>query len=105
MQNIDEFIEQLLKDKDVTDLAPETKAELISDMKTRLLDQVNRAAIMELPDDKAEELAHLVEDPNFTDEQMAEFVQNAGVNLTEVALETMLKFRSFYLGIDPEENE
>ncbi len=97
MQNIDEFIESLLNDKGITDVDPETKEELKTDMKNRLLDQINRAAIMQLSEEKAAELADLVDNPDFTNEKMTEFLQNSGVNLTEVALDTMLKFRGFYL--------
>ena len=97
MQNIDEFIESLLNDKGITDVDPETKEELKTDMKNRLLDQINRAAIMQLSEEKAAELADLVDNPDFTNEKMIEFLQYSGVNLTEVALDTMLKFRGFYL--------
>ncbi len=97
MQNIDDFIESLLVDKGITDVDPEVKAELKEDMKNRLLDQINRAAIMQLSEEKAAELAELVDNPEFTNEKMTEFIQNSGVNLTEVALDTMLKFRGFYL--------
>ena len=67
-------------------------------MKGRLLDQINKAAVMQLSEEKATELAKLVEEPDFTDEKMTEFMTNSGVNLTEVVADTMLKFRSFYLG-------
>ena len=97
MQNIDDFIESLLNDKGITDVEPEIKEELKADMKNRLLDQINRAAIMQLSEEKAAELAELVDNPEFTNEKMTEFLQNSGVNLTEVALDTMLKFRGFYL--------
>lgn len=103
MQNVDDFIEKLLVEKGVTDIEPDTREELKQDMKRRLLEQINRNAILELPEDKATELAKKVEDPNFTDEQMADFLVKSGVNLTEVALDTMLKFRSFYLGVAPED--
>ena len=97
MQSVDEFIESLLVDKGITDLEPEIKAELVKDMRTRLLDQINKAAIMKLSEEKAAELAAMVDDPNFTNEKMTQFMQGSGVNLAEVALETMLQFRNFYL--------
>lgn len=97
MQNVDEFIEQLLADKGITDVEPEVREELVAEMKERLMDQINKAAIMQLSEEKAAELADKIDDPNFTNEQMTEFMQNSGVNLTEVALETMLQFRNFYL--------
>lgn len=98
MQNIDDFIESLLDDKGVTDMPDDVRKELADDMKKRLLDQINKAAIMELSEDKAAELANLIDDPDFTNEKLTEFIQNSGVNLAEVALSTMLKFRNFYLG-------
>ncbi len=100
MQNIDEFIESLLDDKGITNVEPEVREELKSEMKAKLLDQIDRAAIQALSEEKAAELAKKVEDPNFTNEDMTKFIQDSGVNLTEVALETMLKFRGFYLGTE-----
>ncbi|MBR3252570.1 hypothetical protein IKF84_00650 [Candidatus Saccharibacteria bacterium] len=97
MQTIDEFIESLLNDKGITNVEPEIREELKADMKKRLEDQINRAAIEALPEEKAAELAKLVEQPDFTNEKMTEFIANSGINLTEVTLETMLRFRNFYL--------
>ncbi|MDO4753313.1 MAG: hypothetical protein Q4A36_03740 [Candidatus Saccharibacteria bacterium] len=99
MQNVDEFIESLLNDKGI-EVEPEIREELKADMKKRLLDQIDRAAVQALSEEKAKELALLVEDPDFTNEKMTKFMQDSGVNLTEVALDTMLKFRSFYLGTE-----
>ena len=98
MQSVDEFISQLLNDKGITDLDPETEADLKNEMKTRLEEQINKAAVMQLSEEKAAELAKMVDEPDFTNEKLTEFMQNSGVNLTQVALDTMLKFRSFYLG-------
>lgn len=97
MQNIDDFIENLLNEKGITDLPADTREELAADMKNRLTDQINKAAIMELSEEKAAELSDLLDDPDFTNEKMTEFMQNSGVNLVEVALDTMLRFRNFYL--------
>lgn len=98
MQNVDEFIENLLSEKGIVNLEPDVKAELKKEMADRLVDQINKAAIMQLSEDKAANLAKLIEEPDFNNEKMAEFMKNSGVNLTEVALDTMLKFRNFYLG-------
>ena len=100
MQNIDDFIESLLNDKGITNIEPEIREGLKEDMKKKLLDQIDRAAIASLSEEKADELAKKVADPNFTNEDMTKFMQDSGVNLAEVALETMLKFRGFYLGTE-----
>ncbi len=101
MQGVDDFIEQLLQDKGLTDLDPETREELKKEMTDRLLDQINRAAIMQLSEEKATELADRLEQEDFTNEKMTEFMENSGVDLTQVAIETMLQFRNYYLS--PEE--
>lgn len=100
MQSVDEFIESILNDKGITDVEPDIREELKSDMKQRLLNQINKAAVMQLGEDKASELAQKVDEPDFNGQKMAEFMQNSGVNLAEVALDTMLRFRGFYLGAE-----
>ena len=100
MESVDQFIEQLIIDKGVSDIEPEILAEMKADMKQKLLDQIDRAAVMKLSEEKAVELAEKVNDPEFTNEKMTEFMTNSGVDLTQVALETMLKFRTFYLGTE-----
>lgn len=98
MQSVDDFIESLLNERGITEVEPDVRAELKEDMKKRLMDQINKSAIMQLSEEKAAELAEKINDPDFTNEKMTEFMQNSGVNLTEVALDTMLRFRNFYLG-------
>ena len=97
MEKVDEFIEQLLNEKGITDVEPEIKEELKKEMRTRLIEQIDRAAIMQLSEDKAAELAGKTEDPNFTNENLAQFIQESGVDLTQVAIDTMLEFRNYYL--------
>ena len=98
MQNIDDFIESLLVDKGI-DVEPDIKEELKNEMKAKLLKEINEAAIRALSEEKAEELAKLVDDPEFTDEKLTEFIQQSGVDLTQITIDTALKFRNFYLGV------
>lgn len=98
MEKVDEFIDNLLKEKGITDVEPDILKGVKNDMKEQLLKQIDREAIMRLPEDKANELADKLEDPNFTEQQMAEFIQNSGVNLPDVVVDVMIKFRGFYLG-------
>lgn len=100
MQSVDEFIDTILNEKGITDVEPDIREDLKKDMKQRLLDQINKAAVMQLSEEKAAELASLIDDPEFTNEKMTEFMKNSGVNLAEVALETMLRFRALYLGTE-----
>ena len=98
MEKVDEFIDNLLREKGITDVDPDVLEGVKNDMKEQLLKQIDREAIMRLPEDKANELADKLDDPNFTEQQMAEFIQNSGVNLPDVVVDVMIKFRGFYLG-------
>ena len=97
MESIDQFVEQLIEQKGLKGLDDETRAGVKAELTQRLMEQIDRAAIEALPEEKAVELAKLADDPSFTNEQMMEFVRNSGVDLAQVALNTMVQFRDFYL--------
>lgn len=100
MDNVEQFIDQLIDEKDLN-LEDDVRQELKVDMINRLLDQIDKASINALPEDKAIELADKLDDPDFTDEQVSEFIKESGVDLERVALETMMQFRLLYLGGNP----
>ena len=97
MENVDDFLESLLIDKGI-DVEPEVRKTLIEGMRTKLTNEIISAAIAALSEEKCDELEKKLEDPNFTNEQMAEFVQAAGVDLPTIVFETMARFRTYYLG-------
>jgi len=97
MENVEQFIDQLIDEKDLN-LEDDVREQLKVDMINRLLDQIDQATVNALPEDKAIELADKLDDPEFGDEQVAEFVRNSGVDMEKVTLETMMQFRMLYLG-------
>jgi hypothetical protein len=101
MDNVEQFIDQLIDEKDLN-LEDDVRQELKVDMINRLLDQIDAASINALPEDKAIELADKLDDPDFSDDDLTEFMRNSGVDLEKVALETMVQFRLLYIGGDPE---
>ena len=98
MQQIDEFLASLLADKGITDIEPDVKEELINEMREKFMTDVQKAAIAKLDEEHALEFDKLSEDPSFTGEKVTEYLQNAGVNFTDVVAEVGIKFRAFYLG-------
>ena len=98
MENLSDFIDQLIADAQYPNLTPEVKQELINELSERLMEQIDRAAINALSEEQAIELSKKMDDPNFSQEDMTKFMQDSGVNLQQVALETMMTFRSLYLG-------
>lgn len=97
MEQIDEFMDRLIEERGSTGLSKDDKKELKKTLTQELLDQIDKAAIYALPEDKAIELAKKTDDPNFTNDDVAKFIQDSGVDLQQVALHTMVEFRNFYL--------
>jgi len=100
MDNVGNFIDQIINEKGYTSLDADVREQLKADLTQRLLDQIDTAAIYALPEDKAVELSQKLDDPNFSDEQVTEFMTQSGVDLQDVALKTMLQFRALYIGED-----
>ena len=100
MEQLDEFIVNLLKEKGVTGLDPEVEKSLKEEMRTRLNGQINRSAIEQLSEDKAAELVEHLKDPKFTNEDFGKFMQDSGVDLVETTTNALLAFRSLYLGVE-----
>ena len=100
MENVEQFIDQIINEKGYTSLDEDVRAQLKADLTQRLLDQIDTAAIYALPEEKAVELSQKLDDPNFGDEQVTEFMAQSGVDLQDVALKTMLQFRALYIGQD-----
>ena len=93
MQNIDEFVDRLLSEKGIHDADPNYKDEL----KEKILDQIDEAALEELSDERVAELARLVDDPTFDGHKMRDYIIRAGVDVDDVAQATMQTFRAQFL--------
>jgi len=101
---LDQFILDILEQKQLPGITPEVKAQLVTDLKQRLLDQIDRAIIDALPDDKMDQFNDLL-DNSADDAQVQEFMVSAGVDVKQVAIDTMLRFRSLYLGTRESDKE
>ena len=97
--DIDGFIDGILKEKGMTDAMDGVYRELHADMKIRLMDQIDRAVLDAMPEEKIDELNALMDsNPNATDEDLQAIVQSSGVNAATVTAKTLLRFRDLYLG-------
>ena len=94
--NVEQFIDQLIDEKGYTTLDDEVRAQMKEDLANRLYDQIDRAMANALPEDKAIELGNKLDEGEMSDEELAKFMQDAGVDMQEVVLETMMKFRLLY---------
>lgn len=96
MQDMDEFIEQILIENGITQLDDDVKKSLVDEMRAYLIDQINAAVIAQLPDDKIDEFQALVLDENTNENNLGEFFKNSGVDIAQITLNTLLRFRNYY---------
>lgn len=94
---LDQFINEMLDAKQLPPMSAETRTQLVADLKQRLLDQINRALIDALPDEKMEEFERLLDDPTIGDGAIQQFIVNSGVDAKRVATATMLRFYDLYV--------
>ncbi len=107
MDELDNFISSILEAKQLSGVNDDVRANLIEDMRGRLLDQINRALIDSMPDDKIDQFNDLLEQDGVSDEQLQQFIKDSGVDIPTVTASTMLRFRELYLGTEaaPLENQ
>lgn len=98
MQNdeLDKFINEMLDTKQLPGVTAEVRVTLVADLRERLLDQINRALIDALPDDKITEFNSLLDDESLSDEIVQQFIASSGVDVPRVTLQTMLRFSELY---------
>ena len=96
---VDDFLEHLILEKGIKDLDPETKKELIDDMRDRLMGQINAQMFEQLPEEKTSELLNKITDENskVSGEDVTSYLEEAGVDSMQVMIDAMMKFKEFYL--------
>lgn len=95
---IDQFLNQILDEKKITGETPEVRKQLVADLRGRLMNQIDRAMINALDAKQLDKLSAMLDQDTMSDEQLQNFFKESGVDGQQVALDTMLRFRSYYLG-------
>ena len=95
---LDQFVREILAAKQLSGVNDDVRAQLVQDLRQRLLDQINRALIDALPDEKLDEFTNMLDNSEVTDELAQEFMVASGVDVKRVSIRTMLTFRDLYLG-------
>lgn len=91
------FIDRLLKDKDLSGMAPEAFAILRQDMAHELRKQIDRAIIDHLTEKQADAFSALMDEPGTTDETLQQFIADTGMDVSAIVGHTMTQFRALYL--------
>lgn len=94
---LDKFIDEIIMLGDFSSVSEEVKLILATDLKEKLLNQVNRAIIDAMNDQQVEEFNNFLQEGQKNDEQVQRFVANFGIDSKIIAARAMLRFRSLYL--------
>lgn len=95
---LDQFVRDMLAEKNLPGLENEAvRDQLVEDLKEELLDQVDRAVALAIPEDKIDGFNALLENSETSDDTLREYIENSGVDMQKVAGETLVRFRELYL--------
>ena len=95
---LSKFISEIIDAKGYKTLDSDVRRQLEQDLKNRLLDQIDRAVLEALPENKIDGFNDLL-DRNASQQEVQQYIANSGVDTKKITLETMLRFRSLYLGV------
>lgn len=96
---LDMFINDILDVKGLSGVDDEVRQQLKTDMQNELLDQINRALIGAMPDERIDGFNQLLDaDPSHA--KLESYIVESGVDVKKVTIETMLRFRALYLGAE-----
>lgn len=95
---LSKFINDIIDAKNFKTLDGDVRQQLEQDMKNRLLDQIDRAVLGALPENKIDGFNELL-DRDASKQEIQQYVATSGVDTKKITLETMLRFRSLYLGV------
>lgn len=99
------YIKEMLNAKQWSEhVDDEVRAQLEQDLRTRLMDQIDRAIVEQIPEDKIDGLNELL-DRETSEEEIQQYVASSGVDTKRVALETMVRFRDLYLAQESTDEE
>lgn len=95
---LSKFISDIIDAKGYKTLDSDVRRQLEEDLKNRLLDQIDRAVLGALPENKIDGFNDLL-DRNASQQEIQQYIASSGVDTKKITLETMLRFRSLYLGV------
>lgn len=95
---LSKFINDIIDAKNFKTLDGDVRRQLEQDLKNKLLDQIDRAVLGALPENKIDGFNDLL-DRNASQQEVQQYIANSGVDTKKITLETMLRFRSLYLGV------
>lgn len=96
-KELDKFMSDLIDEKKLDGVDDEIKKELIVDMKERFADILDRRMVDALPDDRVEGFSQLLDRDDIDNAVLQQYLIDAGVEVQQVTVRTLLEFREIYL--------
>jgi SNF2 family DNA or RNA helicase len=96
--SIEQFIDSLISEKGFAHADPAVIEQMKKDLRSELSNQIDRTVIDMFSSEQAKAFAELCENPNSTADQIQKFVADSGVDTKRAVVNTMVKFREYYLG-------
>lgn len=97
MDNVELFIEQLLKEKKMPEVDNEVHTQLVHDLSDRLTKLINRRVIESLPPEALPGLEKLLDTGNPDQQKIQEYISKHSQDLVGITSKTMNEFRQMYL--------
>lgn len=96
-QMLDAFVMQMLMDKGIADAGEEAVAKFHEDLKTMLVEEINRSLLAALPEEKLNQISASAENGELNTESLTQAIEESGIDTAKITEETMMKFREIYL--------
>ena len=100
---IDYFVRGIMAEKGINAPTPEIEEDIFKDLRAKLLEEIDRSLIAELPEADLDKLEKLATENKQIDPQMVtKMIEDAHLNVVEITGVTMQRFREIYLGLNTE---
>lgn len=96
-KDLERFVNDVLTQKNLPGLTDDVRPDVVEHMVGALRELIDRAILEALPEDRLDQLNGMLDDASTTKEQVAQFVQDSGVDTEYIATQTMIHFRELYL--------
>lgn len=94
-ESMNQFVDELITKKGLTNLDKEVIAQIKSDLLERLENRLNASILAEMPADKIEEFEKILDSGN--DSEIQDFIKANVVNLEQILAVEIINFQKLYL--------
>jgi hypothetical protein len=99
-QLIDQYINMLLDARGLKDVNPETRNELVAELRVKLNEYINMAILGSIPEDKLDRIENALGVSAVEGQKaLGDTIAELGINVEEITTKALSEFRNLYLDI------